>query len=81
MRVVVLTDAGVEVGEVETFLLSRGSLRSMYGFDGVTLTSLIHEAKRLDELDRQRAEAEAEREPFKRILPAGDRPSDREWSP
>lgn len=56
-RIVVQTDDGKEVGEVPYFLLSRGSAKSRYGFDGIALTSAVDEANRLDNIREMQGEA------------------------
>lgn len=60
-RVVVQTDDGEEVGEVEVFELSRPSGRSRYGFDGIALTTHLAEARRRENVAEMVAEAEGDR--------------------
>lgn len=59
-RVVVLTDSGEEVGEIEVFPLGKPSAKSKLGFDGTALTAHWLEALRLDEVEAQKAEYEAQ---------------------
>jgi len=57
-RVIVQTDFGEEIGEIEVFPLSRPTRQSYLGFDGIALTKHWLEAKRQEELAAQKAEWE-----------------------